>query len=331
MNGLGGVLKGGWHPEKAGGKKEGGIRSEFKGVNTVAGWMGKGKSSSNNTDYQAGLDHQSAPLATLKDPDSFGPPPKHAGAHGPAAGSLTSSTSSGGLGAPLPREQVQSYQARQQAQQEEIEKPKSPPVPYRKDTTGLNTANLPKPPARRNTPSVPASSASSGTAQKPKPSLPPRLPPRSSTPQSPAEPPPPYMSTDSLQQHQPAGTENGYINQGTMNRLGQAGINVPGFGIGSEKSPATAPRPKPQPPAATGPQLSELQQRFARMNTGSSSSSAEQLGQRSPLSPANVGAFAQGFGAAVKKAPPPPPKKKELSDGSSEPPPIPLSSKPRPT
>jgi len=323
-------LKGGWHPEKAGGKKEGGIRNEFRGVNTVAGWVGKGKTTS-NTNYQAGLDHQSAPLATLKDPDSFGPPPRHAGAHGPAAGSLTSSTSSGGLGAPLPREQVQTYQARQQAQQEEVERPKSPPVPYRKDTTGLNTVNLPKPPVRRDTPSMPASPATPATAQKPKPSLPPRLPARAATPQSPAEPPPPYMSSDSLQQHQPAGTENGYINQGAMNRLGQAGVNVPGFGIGSEKSPATASKPKAQPAAATGPQLSELQQRFARMNTGSSSSTTEQPGQRSLVSPANVGALAHGVGAAAKKAPPPPPKKKELSDGTSDPPPIPLSSKPRPT
>lgn len=30
-----GLAKGGWHPEKRGGGKEGGIRSEFKGVNTI--------------------------------------------------------------------------------------------------------------------------------------------------------------------------------------------------------------------------------------------------------------------------------------------------------
>lgn len=57
-------LKGGWHPTGKDGKKEGGIRSDFKGVNQIAGWMGKGKDTQADKDRE---EHVSRPLHTLKD------------------------------------------------------------------------------------------------------------------------------------------------------------------------------------------------------------------------------------------------------------------------
>jgi len=113
--------------------------------------------------------------------------------------------------------------------------------------------------------------------QKVKPRLPPRLPPRqNSHPDAYSAAPPPYNE----------GTQNApnqsYINQGAMDRLGQAGISVPGFNIGRNASPLVPPRQTsslpvaPVSPASSkGPQLGELQARFAKLSTASPTASQE--------------------------------------------------------
>lgn len=204
--------------------------------------------------------HVSAPLSTLKDPSLFPPPPKHRGYHGDVA-----------AGPARPRTtRVQ--------QEEEFDRP--PPGPYTADTTGLSTAHLPTPPAFRPGQTPPPAIGHS-TKPKPKPpGLPPRLPPRQNSNPNEHAPAPPPTYNESLRDDTAAG---GYLNQGAMNRLGQAGVAVPGFEIGRNASPPVPPRqtssptplsPPPPRPARKSSQLNELQSRFAGMSTSSSASPA---------------------------------------------------------
>jgi hypothetical protein len=319
--------------------------------------MGKGGSEPREDPHS----HQSTPLSTLKDPASFGPPPKRI------------LNPDGTRQAPQPRHA---------SSREEVEA-KPPPVPYRADTTNLSTAHLPKPPVFR-------------PGQAAKPNLPPRLPPRQN--EYPHEytpnPPPPYSETTFT-------IAQGQLNQGAINRLGQAGVSVPGFGIGRTASPPVPPRQTASPVSAIpatqtshGPQLGELQSGFAKMPTPSSEASstgttwaqkqaalktagslrddpskvsvsdmrsaastannfrerhgeqaaagwktASGLNQKYGISN-NVNSFASSSSSAPaqsstagglgkKAAPPPPPKKKELVGSSRTPPPVPLGSKPK--
>jgi hypothetical protein len=227
--------------------------------------LGKGRGSSDSA-----KDHQSAPLSSLRDPSSFGPPPKRVpGQPLPPPTSLRSNTTepSGGLGSALSQDEIDSQRRRreeaEQAAAEEAQQIRAPTGPYRADTTGLTIANLPKPPTFRG--SQTASPPVPPGRSKP-PSLPPRLPPRTgrSTGVEPA--PPPYAAA------QAAAPSEGYLNQGAMNRLGQSGISVPGFNIGGTTSPpvparmnSTSTSNKP----SNGAQLGELQARFSKMNTSS--------------------------------------------------------------
>ncbi|TKA60012.1 hypothetical protein B0A49_10040 [Cryomyces minteri] len=280
MDSLKGLAKGGWHPPGKDGKKES-WRGDFKGVNTVAGWMGKGK----DPHEEARQHHVAAPLSTLKDPAQFAPPPKHISYHGGVAAVPTTTTlGRNGLGAPL---SVEESRAKQEAEMavamaaEEANRPPSPPKPYRVDTTGLSTANLPKPPVRRPNQSAvspPLPHSASASAKKPKPALPPRLPPRqNSHPDAYALPPPPTY-TETAQKP----TQQEYLNQGALDRLGQAGVSVPGFNIGRNASPHVPLRSGPSSPAISqapagsntrAPQLNELQSRFSKMSTASSPTS----------------------------------------------------------
>lgn len=236
--------------------------------------MGKGKDTNSERS-----EHVSAPLSSLKDPASFGPPPKHIKYHGPAALPNETTPDRSGLGAPLRQEQI-SYQNthQQQQQQAEIEvreaeeqaadeeRQAAPPAPYRVDTTGLRTDHLPPPPKRVGS-STTTSSASSGNSNtRPKPSLPPRLPPRTnSTPVSQAAPtPPPAYSPIPQPGLGPA--SEGYVNQGATSRLANAGVSVPGLGIGGESNQD---RQGTASPAGQAP-VNELQSRFSQMRTGSS-------------------------------------------------------------
>jgi len=211
---------------------------------------------------EAAREHQSTPLSSLKDPASFAPPPKRVNYNAvPAASSTRPAATSSS--------RVQ--------EQEEAEESRPAPGPYRRDTTGLSTAHLPKPPAFR--PGA-ASPTTTGPAVKPKPSLPPRLPPRqnSNPHEFSAAPPPTY--NEATQQET---ASHGVLNQGALGRLGQAGVSVSGFGIGRTASPPVPPRANPSPPvpprvnsssSATAPppvasghgsQMHELQNRFAKL------------------------------------------------------------------
>jgi hypothetical protein len=245
--------------------------------------------------------------------------------------------------------------------QEEAAKP--PSGPYRRDTSGLRTDHLPPPPVRRTI--TPGASPGPPPPPRVNPGLParatPPLPTRSARPppvlpprqneypdENTPAPPPTYGEAT-----QPVAPNPSLLNQGALNRLGQAGVSVPGFGIGGSSTNTTAPAP-PSTQGHSG-QLNELQQRFSRLGTGSNPTPTPQAqpaagpswqqysqnpqaraalsyaGQQTGVIPSPAGAAA----AAKKKPapPPPPPKKSNLQTneggGGPAPPPIPMSSKPR--
>lgn len=105
---------------------------------------------------------------------------------------------------------------------------------------------------------------------KPKPIVPPRLPPRqnSASVQEPSSPPPPYSITT----QSPAPTDV-HINQGAVNRLGEAGISVPGLGIGNDSaSPNAASQSNVSSPSHNhGSQVNEIRSRIANLSTKPSS------------------------------------------------------------
>jgi hypothetical protein len=240
-----------------------------------AGWVGKGKNANIRSGSSGGSDHISRPLATLKDPASFGPPPRNVNYHGGAALPNQITPDRRGLGAPLSKAQVEAadraVQSTEEAELEEPSKPALPPIPYRANRTGLKTDHLPPPPLYQAGDGDNGNGQETGTARGPHktiPSLPPRLPPRSNSsnlasPVAISPPPPPYDSV--VEEPKPAA--NKYINQGALDRLGKAGISVPGFGIGQSSSPApTEPSRAASPPKTL---LNELPSRFTRMNTTS--------------------------------------------------------------
>ncbi|OQO05748.1 hypothetical protein B0A48_09842 [Cryoendolithus antarcticus] len=370
MEKLKGVAKGGWKPETDRAIHRDTWKSDL---------LHRGK----QTDPYAKQreTHQSQPLTALKDPSQFAPPPKHSAYYGPDGASpsrtgtglsaMSSASTARGLGAsaPLP--------VRRPDPREEEQAPKPPPEPYRKDTTGLRTDNLPAPPVRRAGPgtSSPAPVPPPRTKPLPPPRVnsgpPPILPPRQNEyPDEHAPPPPPTYGEATRPAIAP--------NPAAINRLAQAGVSVPGFGIGSSRDNASAVsvaaglarRHPEQITAAAGyaqrhpehvtaaaktvqnnsGQLSELQLRFSRMGTASSSSAAPVsptqaasqqqatpswrtgLQAASSLASAKPASPALPTAATGKKpAPPPPAKRVGLSTGeASVPPPIPMSSKPRP-
>ena len=174
-----------------------------------------------------------------------------------------------GLGAALPPELIQEQHNAERIAEEEASRPKPPSVPYRADTTGLSTANLPKPPVRR------ADAASPGpappAAKRPTPSLPPRLPPRQNSQPDEHTPGPPPTYRESAQARNSDITPN----QSAFNRLGQAGISVPGLNIGRDASPLASSRPTESPVNSNqNNQMNELQSRFSKMSSPSSSATA---------------------------------------------------------
>lgn len=176
-----------------------------------------------------------------------------------------------------------------------MDEPPAPPRPYRVDTTGLSTSNLPPPPRRADgaspahdgggPPPPPYTRSTVGASAKPPPpSLPPRLPPRQNTAS-------PVAETSSRQA--------GFLNQGAMDRLGAAGVSVPGLGIsGNSGRPPLPPpsmgRSSPKPPSSAGSGMSELQSRFGRFGVGSGSSPGSATGgTASPPAPAQGTTWAQ--------------------------------------
>ncbi|KAL2074335.1 hypothetical protein VTL71DRAFT_8113 [Oculimacula yallundae] len=285
-----GIAKGGWHPKGKDGKSKESWRGDFKGIDQVSGWMGKKKGASGGDSDE----HISRPLHTLKDPSAFGPPPKNVHYHGGAALPNQTTPDTGGWGATLSRDEIRAKQEAKEEEErreaEEAAKPKGPPVPYRKDTTGLSTAHLPPPPGRKDG----ADGRTPVPADKPKPpGLPPRLPPRQNSGSTPTPPPPYAANTPEPDAHR------GILNQGALNRLGAAGVSVPGFGISGAKPKQPLPPPSRSPtrsPAPAAPvnnsQLNELQSRFSRMSSSSTPK---------PESPSQGTTFAQKQ-AALKTA-----------------------------
>ena len=209
-------------------------------------------------------EHQSRPLNSLKDPSAFGPPPKNVNYHGGAAVPDRITPDRRGLGPPLTTQELQAMEQVRHEPDIMTDMPKPPPVPFRANSTGLSTQNLPSPPTRR----VQQNGQILGTtainpAHPPKPSLPPRLPPRQNTKpiQSSPSPPPPYSPAVPVRENT---WQTG--SQGFANRLAAAGVSVPGLGIqrsDSATQEATASPGQPRIP------MSDLQSRFGRMTTQS--------------------------------------------------------------
>ncbi|ATY64180.1 GMP synthase [Cordyceps militaris] len=266
MSKFGDLVKKGWHPEKEGKKEGTGLRNQVKGL------VGRGDAKDDRN-----KDHVSRPLHTLTDPSSLPPPPQRRGT-GLAAPTPAVSSSGGEkrkvVTAPSkyqdphgPRVEPPARVTRVPAQEQEQEEAEpAPPRPYRTDTTGLRTDHLPPPPGRRDgadgrsppsytaattTRAVPALPGRAGAA----PSLPPRLPPRGA-----ATPP-----STSPQSTGSAGNGGGVLNQGAVSRLGAAGVSVPGLGIGKSNTGGSG---------SDTNHLNELQNRFARFNTSTTTEPA---------------------------------------------------------
>lgn len=263
--------------------------------------IGKGKNSNTRTGSNSASDHISRPLATLKDPTAFGPPPKNVNFHGGAALPNQITPDRRGLGAPLTSQVVEAAERavheREEAQNVEQEKPAGPPVPYRANRTGLNTDHLLPPPIRRATEGDSEGPQVIDIAQKPplsKPFLPPRLPPRSNSAtiiSSIASGPPPPTYDSVVEEPKPA--PKNYINQEeATNRLGRAGISVPGLGIGQTEKTSTAEQATSSP--STVLKIDEVQSRFSRKNTAATPT-------QSPPPPGADGA-SQGTTLAQKQA-----------------------------
>jgi hypothetical protein len=261
--------------------------------------IGKGKNPTGaRTGSNGGTGHISRPLATLKDPTSFGPPPKNVNFHGGAALPNEITPDRRRLGAPLSKAQAESAERAvhrlDTVEAEETAKPAGPPVPYRANRTGLNTDHLPPPPIHRTVEGGGGPEHDLGTTIGPsisKPSPPPRLPPRSNTsnllsPISSSPPPPAYDSVVD----KPKRATNTYFKQDAVSRLGKAGISVPGLGIG--QSDKTTPKSPTESPSSTQSQLSEVQTRFSRMNKSSTP----------PLLSSPPAASSQGTTLAQKQA-----------------------------
>ncbi|KAJ4422445.1 hypothetical protein N0V82_002895 [Gnomoniopsis sp. IMI 355080] len=254
------IKKGGWHPADSGEKGTFGIRNK---VGSVLGREPAAHSSSRDP----------TPISSLRDPSSFAPPPKRV--------------------LPPPGQVALTQHAHEEVADEP--EPRPPPRPYRADTTGLSTSNLPPPPRRANgvspvhdgagPPPPPYTRSTVGASAKPPPpSLPPRLPPRQNTASPVADVP---------------SRQAGFLNQGAMNRLGAAGVSVPGLGIGgnSGRPPLPSPSPgrsSPKPPSPAGSGMSELQSRFGKFGVGGGLSPGSSTGgAASPPAPAQGTTWAQ--------------------------------------
>ncbi|EPS40438.1 hypothetical protein H072_5731 [Dactylellina haptotyla CBS 200.50] len=276
MNSFKSIAKGGWHPEKNKSSSSshssssgGGERfKNFKGLQQVASWTGHGSKGGPDQDRE---NVTARPLTALKDPYSFGAPPKRDPKAPLPPPSQRSVLGGENQSSPVPE------QTPPEAQEEETPQPRG----FQINTTGLSTRGLPAPPKRTiGSTSVP----SSPSASRPTPPLPSRTQP----------PPLPGRHTSSSTSSQE--TSNSFANVNShgiapstaaaSTRLAQAGITVPGLNIGSQ-SPALPSRSKPMPPPPRGPSqddtsppppaysISELSNRFSSKRPSSSPSTKE--------------------------------------------------------
>ncbi|KAH8166568.1 hypothetical protein CIB48_g1654 [Xylaria polymorpha] len=227
--------------------------------------------------------HVAAPISSLRDPSSFGPPPKHVAARGGRAASRTKT---------VPSRHNWIVHVASASATDAIQCRGRKSIP-RSVLTSPNNDNT---------------GSRDGKAESP-PSLPPRLPPRSEN----STPSPTIASEQAASQ--------GHLNQGAINRLGAAGISVPGLGIGGGGPPSQA---------SVYGQVDELQARFARMGA---SPPTQAIGNETAATQQRPGGQAPPVLGKKKPPPPPIPKKPELSgnmgEGAATPPPVPLATRPR--
>lgn len=329
-----GMFKEGWHPKGKNGGKES-WRGDFKGINQVAGWMGKGKEEEEQV-------HVARPLNTLRDPAEFGPPPKRGvvSSQRPIS-DRTSSTSS----------YDRSVQNQPVVVEAESDEGPRPALPSRPSRTASST-NVPPPPPVRRVKSTADPETINHTLPRPEapPLLPPRLPPRTNSipSTSPSPPSPAYSAASPSEAY-----SEGYVNQEAASRLSSAGVSVPALGIGNDGNAYGRDNRQRIDLVQQAP-VNELQARFSRMTTKSSSSlsPAPTSNYSSPGTPSNSTrspppppvsrvdtsrsmSSSNGEGLPRKKAPPPPPPKKAsiralpVNAQASSPPPIPHGTKPR--
>jgi hypothetical protein len=134
--------------------------------------------------------------------------------------------------------------------------------PFRVDTTGVDTAQYQPPPRRHD--GQPSPVCPVGNVR---PIPPPRLPPRrmDGIPQN--------VDGARTGTPEPPEESKGYLNQDVVNRLGHAGITVPGLGIGTKPVPSLPSRPAPPPVPERrfgGQQMQELQSRISKLGSTSS-------------------------------------------------------------
>ena len=233
--------------------------------------MGKGKDTTSNNDISS---TQPRPLASLRDPKTFEPPPKHKYTAPKPSGlgdtnySLRSENGISGKAA----SQFSSKSTNGAGGQGTVNAAVHNTAPYSANTTGLDASHFPKPPTRNDLRTASIRPAERYPPSTPKPGLPPRLPPRqtegsaislsgSNSPMSPTKLP-------------------GQLNEGAIDRLGKSGISIPDFGIGSNHS-----SDKALPTASSGLTSSGLQSKFAKIgmtesgNTGTSTPSQPSISQ----------------------------------------------------
>ncbi|KAH8894934.1 hypothetical protein GQ53DRAFT_839320 [Thozetella sp. PMI_491] len=258
MSGYKDILKKGWHPEKEG--------STFKGQ--MKSLVGRGDKNERHSD------HVAAPLSSLRDPASFGPPPKqvHTGAAIAPLPAPSRSSQSPTSGVPKGHPAVPSPAQHGYGQPAELDEAPAPPKPYRMDTTGLSTAHLPPPPGRKDGAdgrnlalAAPPLPPVTGTPRPTPPGLPPRLPPRAGAGSPSANTGMPTAAS-SLPGRSATSGGTGVLSQGAVHRLGAAGISVPAFGIGKSSTP---PPTAPISPVGSGASMNELQSRFSKLGNSS--------------------------------------------------------------
>jgi hypothetical protein len=288
--------------------------------------VGKGDSSDSTSTYE------STPYVK-KDPANFPPPPptkRYGEGEGPVA--------------PEPRYSASGRpELPSRGDTEEVEKTyeKGPFIPNK---SGIDTSKYPEPPGRRGN-----ASPAPQTQARPPPSLPPRLPPRN--------------AGGTVTANEPQAS-SGFLNQGALNRLGNSGINVAGFGIGSGAKPppplptrtSGSPTSSPTiPPPATGTTWAEKQAAIKTANQLRTNPNAVSLAEirgaaataknfqsrhgdevASGLQTAQQANQKYGLAdrmgqlsVAGKKGPPPPPPAKKFQ--GALPPPVPVGSKPKPS
>ncbi|KAF3926795.1 hypothetical protein ABW20_dc0100196 [Dactylellina cionopaga] len=269
MNSLKSIAKGGWHPDSksksSSSPSSGGNErfKNFKGLQQVASWTGHGTKGDSKQDSDTVT---ARPLTSLKDPYSFGAPPRR-DPKAPLPPPTQSSVLGGEVPPPIQEEP-------QPPAEEEPPRPRS----FQVNTTGISTTSLPAPPKRilgtTSTPSPPLNG-------RPTPPLPSR-----------AQPPPlpgrqTSGSTGSQETASPFPTISGpgftSSTSAASARLAQAGVSVPGFNIGTQSPPLPSrSRPTPPPrgssqddPVSSPPPYSigELSGRLASLRPSSSSSS----------------------------------------------------------